>query len=116
MLSRVSNERVLDTASARPLADQLIAKQLLLFGKVALMPDTSIVRKAVFRPSSTQLAKPAGVRKRGRPRVSWGCKARMHALRAAGGDENRLTTALDRSSGCLKEWRAIVRQYSDIAL
>ena len=111
MISRVSNQEVLKTASSSPLADQLVAKQMCLFGRVAMMPDASIARRSVFQPSSTMLARPGGARKRGRPRVSWGQRVRAHALSAAQQDEDRLAATLSNGSGSFQNWKATVRQH-----
>eukprot|EP00959_Pyramimonas_sp_CCMP1952_P101585 2125445-Pyramimonas_sp.AAC.1 len=99
MISRASNESASQIASARPLSDQPVAKQMRLVGKVARMPDCSIVPRSVSQPSSTQLAGPGGARKRGRPRVFCGRRTRAHAFSAARGGGNNLAAAQGRGSG-----------------
>ena len=75
------------------------------------MPDNTIVRRSVCRPSPASMTRPDGVRKRGRPRVSWGQMARTRALNAAGGSETRLAALQFKRPGSHVQWHAVVRRH-----
>ena len=49
--SRVRNVKVLESSQQRPLSGMLEEQQLLLFGKVAMSPNDSVIKSAVFQPS-----------------------------------------------------------------
>ena len=66
--SRISNDTVLNRAKAKLLRSVLTRRQLSLFGRIALMANSNILRPLVFDDDS--YTKPrAAPRRRGRPRA-----------------------------------------------
>ena len=53
-LSRVSSQIVLQTAGVAPLASKLLQHQLLMLGRIARMPQESLLRKVTFEPRSCE--------------------------------------------------------------
>ena len=86
-ISRISNQVVLNTCGSTPLSSTLTYRQLLLMGKIATMPDDSAIRRSVFMPGTTALARPFGARRRGRPRNSWKRCVYDLACQASGGPQ-----------------------------
>ena len=70
-ISRVSNAKVFAEAGVCPLSDKLTQKQLQLFGKVALSPAGSPLRRDTFVDGSLIPHIGCYVRRRGRPRQDW---------------------------------------------
>ena len=81
--SRISNEAILNRAKAKPLSSVLTKRQLSLFGRIALMSTSSILRPLMFDDDS--YTKPrAAPRRRGHPRACWIDELHTMALRVAG--------------------------------
>ena len=76
-ISRVSNTTVLEMAKTSHLSDKLLHNQLSLFGKIAMSPNDSLMRKLTFHPNSLQPV--ALYRRQGRPRLSWQSVLYAHA-------------------------------------
>ena len=78
-ISRVTNDFVLQQFNTQPLSAILLKRQLQLFGKVARMPNHSVVRESVFEHDSVDI-KQGGNRRRGRPRNTWANELKKRAL------------------------------------
>jgi hypothetical protein len=87
-ISRISNKDVLQKAGCKTYGQQLLKAQLQLFGKIARAPDTDVLRRLTFCPSSIRPAMTAYVRKVGRPRHEWATKLLENALLLSGGTDN----------------------------
>ena len=111
--SRVSNETVLELAKAKPLTTILARNQLKLFGRIALLSDSHILRLLLFDNGS--FAKPhAAPRRRGRPRASWIDGMHAMAIRVAGSDID-LSNLLNQCSSSLNLWMDAVDSYLSLA-
>ena len=66
-ISRVSNNHILNHFDTVPLSSMLLERQLILYGKIARLPDDHPTRLSIFQPGSFSPAS-YGVRRRGRPR------------------------------------------------
>ena len=106
-VSRVSNQYVLKQFKAIPLSKTLLQRQLLLFGKISQLPDTSIVRSCVFAPGSCDLVTCSGKR-RGRPRNTWAVEVSKQAHVIAGDAD--LDTLLVNNDTWKKQVVQFVRQ------
>ena len=100
-VSRVSNQHVLDVASQMPLSKSLIKQQLTLFGKVARLPNESLLREVTFCPGTLYPVIETYVRKLGRPRLEWASQVHREATRIAGG-------ALDSLIMEPEAWKALL--------
>ena len=102
-ISHVPNNVVLATASSKPLADQVLFQQLVLFGKIAKLDNSNFLRQLTFEPSSLDPTK-CVFRRRGRPRLSWQSVLYGHAVNLCplGLDQLR-SVLLDNIS--LNTWR-----------
>ena len=105
-ISRVSNARVLQITSQRPLTVLLQRQQLLLYGKVARQSDDNPMRAATFGPGSLRSAADMFVRKVGRPRLAWATEVGKLALQAAGGLQR-----LDDSIMVASAWKNVVETF-----
>ena len=70
-ISRVSNNHILNQFDTVPLSSMLLERQLILYGKIARLPDDHPTRVSIFQPGSFPPAS-NGIRRRGRPRYEWG--------------------------------------------
>ena len=89
-ISRVTNAYVLWRFGAKPLSQQLLARQLLYYGRLVSQEDDSLVRAISLEPGS---ARPRCWNTRrcvGRPRLRWTTCVYAQALAVANGSENRL--------------------------
>ena len=93
-----------------PLCDKLCERQLLLFGLVARLPDTSVVRRVVFEPGSLVPAQSSFARRRGRPKLTWISVVHALALKVCNHDAGFLHTILCRPDANLEAWEALVKQ------
>ena len=109
-ISRITNQEVLSRADANPLSTTLLQRQLLLFGKIARMPDHCPQRQVLFEPSSVTLKRIVGKRPRGRPRQQWGQSVRDHALAAAGSMSDISLMLLQNST--TEHWKGVVQDYA----
>ena len=69
-ISRVSNHYVLQQFNVPPLSKTLLQRQLLLFGRIARMPNESVVRDSIFEQNGVAI-KTDSRRRQGRPRNTW---------------------------------------------
>jgi len=80
--SRVSNASVLRQASCRPLGNQLLEQQLLLYGRIARGRATDPLRSVTFHhdlePATAQY-----IRRVGRPRNEWAVMLRREAFKVS---------------------------------
>ena len=97
-------------AGRRPLTQELLRRQLVLYGRVAMLADDAPQRRVLFEPSSLRLVASQLRRGRGRPRQQWPQSVHSHALRAAGSEGNLAMLLLHERSA--KRWAALARQYS----
>ena len=86
--SRVSNDRLMAIAQAKPLTSKLLQRQLLLYGRLARMPDTAVQRQALLERGSVRPRSCIGKRSRGRPRQEWGTSVFRHAFHMTGSATN----------------------------
>ena len=91
----------------RPLTSVLLQTQLVLYGKVARMPDGSMTRDSTFCPGTLRPAVDRYIRKRGRPRLNWTTEVGNVALAAAGSIQQ-----LAEKISTATAWRQCVNQYS----
>ena len=110
MFSHISNEEVLRQASVRRLSEKPHRCQLILFARVALLRDTSIVRRVVFETSSVNTAQSALTRQRGRPKLTWASTLHAFALVARNHDALSLHELLCGEDANLAAWKGIVKQ------
>jgi len=108
MISHVSNRAVLTAAGEQPLSTQLTMKQVILFCKIAVLPDESPLRETIFQTSSFDLKMFEGKRRKGRPRVSWVSAVSAHALLVAGGNSQRMQDIF-RNEAALHLWKQAVK-------
>ena len=83
-VSRVSNAAVFDRAAVVPLSKRLLAKQITLLGKSAKLPPQDLRRRFVFYGSSMVLREDVFIRRRGRPRQTWGKQLMQEGSRLFG--------------------------------
>ena len=107
MLSHVSNAAVLETAGVKALSAILAERQLTLFGRIASLPDTSILRATVFSGNVIAPRSFEGVRCRGRPRVTWASTQHAKALQLFGGSQVALNMFFNQPNAD-NEWRKLV--------
>ena len=77
-ISRVSNAEVLAIAKVCPLHHTLLKHQLLMYGKIALRPDSDPIRSFVMLPSSSEPLQSTIKRRRGRPLTTWMDQVHKH--------------------------------------
>ena len=82
-VSRVTNAEVLRKAKTAPLSQNLLGRQLKLFGRICRMEASSLLRAALLVPDSVDIRKWTSRRRRGRPRQMWSNCVHHHALQAA---------------------------------
>ena len=78
-ISHVLNNVVLTAAGSTPLADKLLFQQLVLFGKIAKLPNNDFLRQLSFEPYTVNPSR-CIFRRRGRPRLSWQSVLLGHAV------------------------------------
>ena len=113
-ISRISNEDVLSQACSLPLSSMLLQRQLLLFGRIARMPDTCPQREVLFEPSSVTIRASEARRARGRPRQQWAQCVSKHAMQAAGSGTS-LAALLLHNPVEHDTWPDVVRRYCLLA-
>ena len=84
MISKISNEQVLTTAGESPLSNEVLRRQLLMFGRAAADPVSAPFRALAFKADSTEPAEISN-RRRGRPFQSWSKHLQAPAQCFAGG-------------------------------
>ena len=85
----------------------LPARQMVLYGKVAKMPGSTLQRQAALAEGGVHPAKWQGGRGRGRPRQQWATSVYQH-VHAAVGAASDVEQAL---RGPKTEWNNTVRSY-----
>ena len=78
-----SNKTVFDRAEAISLSVQLTARQVSLFSKIAALKKGNWLRCSIVDAGSDIPRVSHGLRRRGRPRLSWATVAYAHARTAA---------------------------------
>ena len=110
MISRVTNAAVLSQAGLLPLSITIKERQLLLYGRVAMMPADSYVRRSALKPYSI-LPKQTGFnRKRGRPRLAWSTVAHAMAVKICNESQQALNDFLPGVGGNFPAWRRLVEE------
>ena len=111
MFSRIPNTAVLEQAGLSPLTKTIKVRQLLLFGRVAMMPETSVVRQTALEPNMACPRQLRVIRKRGRPRLSWANVLYAEALSMCDGNEQALSNYLTRGgpNNDFQAWRELIR-------
>ncbi len=94
MVSHVSNQRVLQTASAEQLSVQLLRHQLILYGKLYRRSWDNLVRQVALEPNNCTPWNWNTLRRVGRPRLQWNTSVYALALRLAEGSMNTLRALL----------------------
>ena len=111
-ISRIPNLEILRRSSRRPLTELLTQRQLILFGRIAKMPDDAPQRRVVFCPGSLDLVSASLRRKRGRPRKEWSNSVLKNALIVSGSLEC-LQNLLHHENN-IDVWKTVVADYIDI--
>lgn len=109
--SRVPNRTVLAMARSRPLSENLLKQQMKYMGQVARRSDTDPVRQMIFQPGGISLRIPNGVRRVGRPRVTWAPTVFGASLVAAGSLE-KLTGYFRNSPHAERDWHSVVNAFN----
>ena len=109
-ISRVSNMSVLQQAGRQPLTQELLRRQLLLFGRIAMLDDDS-PRRVLFEPSSVNLIISKLRRGRGSPHQQWARCVHQLAVQAAGSEEDLFMLLVIQRS--IKEWSAICKSFAE---
>ena len=102
------NSEVLAKASRQPLTKTLQIRQVLLFGRIALLPDTSMVRRVCFTDGDVAPRQFPGGRKRGRPRHTWIQTAYALALEVCKHDVETLHEMLCSSEATFERWKSLL--------
>ena len=110
MFSHISGAAVWRMSAQRQLRKTLLYRQLLLYGRIAGMPDNSVMRSIILKPGSCVPVSPA-VRGRGRPRLRWETTLYAHALNITSGDQRRLEQILLQSCHPDTGWKSAVAAY-----
>ena len=110
MISRVSNFSVLEQCGRKKLSTTMLQRQLMFMARIAQLPDDDVVRESVFLPSSFELKRPGGPRKRGRPRMCWANEVHKQAVLAAGGAD-RLQQLWQTSPQARTAWQESVMRH-----
>lgn len=110
MISHVTNCAVLEAAASKPLSETLLFQQLMLFGKIAMHPDTDFTRRLVFEPGCIT---PARVfkKKRGRPRLAWQSVIYAHALAIAPQNHAQVQDILLNHSSSMQQWKHFLKSH-----
>ena len=103
-ISRVSNQYVLSQFGSPPLSKILLQRQLLLFGRIARLPSTSVVRNSVFANDRLDVHN-MYARRRGRPRNTWSGEVAKIAYQIANARDLSNLVAIEST------WKAEVKQY-----
>ena len=111
MVSHVSNVEVLSRAGEIRLSLQLLKAQMLFYGRVANMSDTSIQRALSLNSSTACPKQFVGKRKVGRPRLTWSNLIYAHSMAAAGNDQAALHDMVCSVEPHMQTWRAAIADY-----
>ena len=83
-ISRVSNKYVLQQFQAPASSSILLQRQVLLFGRIAPLPNEDVVRQTVFHENGINI-KLALDKRRGRPRKVWNQEINALAMQCSQG-------------------------------
>ena len=110
-LSRVSNATVFKKAGVLPLSEQLLERQLQLFGRVALSPASDPRRLDTFAPEAGSITPQIGrfVRRVGRPRQDW-TNQLLEEGRKRMGCQTLQRLLSDTTPGAEQRWKKEVRR------
>ena len=93
----------------KPLSEQILQRQLVMLGRVALSPEGSPLKKNVFVDDSLNLEIERYIQRRGRPRQTWSTEVLSAAKRLLGAA--RVEQLLrDRSPGAEHRWNNEVKR------
>ena len=104
-VSRVVDAEILERAGSSLLRFKLLKQQLLLYGRIARLPEDDILRRAILIPGDVRPAHYT-FRNKGAPRHHWHDQIFERARKLAGG-VNALRDCLSSSS----QWRRTVDDY-----
>ena len=105
-VSGVSNIEVLDRAGSVLLRHKLHQQQLLLYGRIARLPDDDVLRRSILITSDVRPAY-FNFHRRGAPRHTWHNQVFQLALKAAGDIANLRRLVKDKEL-----WRSQVIAYT----
>ena len=83
--------------------------QMILMGKLALSPNTNVVRSSIFMPDGIILRVSLDVRKRGRPRSKWSDVV-LHSCISAAGSYAQLCQYWHRGESSIQKWKDVVNK------
>ena len=108
MISRVSNQFILHLYGTIPLSSLLLRRQLNLYGKIARLLSTALIRKLVLQENEYTALKITD-RKQGRPRLQWASELEKIV-------ENMLPEAANRERYFLNKelWTSKVWQFTEL--
>ena len=115
MVSRVSIFLVLEQCGCKKLSATMLQRQLMFMARLAQLPDDDVVRESLLLPSSFEIKRPSGPRKRGRPRVCWANEVHKQAVLAAGGAD-RLQQLWQTSPQARAAWHESVMRHCALVL
>ena len=108
-VSRISNKEVLARAAARPISEQILQRQLLMLGKIAMSPAQSPLRCCTFVDDGLIPLVGRHVRRIGRPRQDWTTGVLQAGETRLGG--HRMKALLRNTSRNAEQmWRSEVRR------
>ena len=116
MISRVSNREVLSQAGLPAFSRKIKERQLLLFGRLAMMPSSSCVRLAALDPYTPAPKQMIARRRRGRPRLAWNTIVYAIALQICNGNQQHLNERLPCVGGDFLAWRKLVEDQAPFSL
>ena len=111
MLSHITNVEVLAASESQPLTSILDKRQLLLFGKIATLPDSSTLRASLFQPGSVLPKQLNGPRKQGRPRLTWATVQHSRVLEFFNGSQNAVEQYFLDKNNADTSWAHIVHNH-----
>ena len=82
-ISRISNRDVMKTASQSTLSSTLAERQAKLYGDIAALPETHVLRRLTCEPGSSEPRQWTIKRRQGRPKQQWAAcvhKYRQHSM------------------------------------
>ena len=109
MISHVSNASVLEIAGVSALSSLLAERQVILYGRIALLPQSSFLRSAVFSGQEIAPRSFTGNRRRGRPRITWASIQHSKALHIFGDSQDEMNIFFTDHPNAHSEWRERVK-------
>ena len=111
MISRASNDSVRSKAGMQPLSVTLAARQLVMFGRIASLPQTSLVRQITFEHDSITPTIMVGPRRQGRPSMSWTSTLYAKALLVCSNDRHLLFDSCCTNNEDNWRWKVLLKDY-----